>query len=61
MSSHILSTMDADTALGRAAIAVATCGDAEETGCDLCGYVVASRDPRTHVLKNMCTSLYGFS
>ena len=45
--------MDANTALGRAAIAVATCGGAEETGCDLCGYVVAARDPLTHVLENL--------
>ena len=54
MSVHPLASMDADTALGRAAIAVASCGDAEEKGCDLCGYVVASRDPRSHVLKNIC-------
>ena len=56
MSDHPLARMDASAALGRSAIAVATCGDAEETGCDLCGYVVAARDPRTQVLKNMCTS-----
>ena len=61
MSTHPLANMDANTALGRSAIAVATCGDSEETGCDLCGYVVAARDPRAQVLKNMCKLfvLYG--
>ena len=56
MSTHPVATMNANTALGRA---VATCGDAEETGCDLCGYVVAARDPRSSALKNMRTSLVG--
>ena len=53
MINNPIATMDASTALGRAAIAVATCGGAEETGCDLFGYVVAARDPRAHVLENM--------
>ena len=46
--------MGASTALGRAAMAVANCGDTEEKGCDLRGCFVAAWGPRANVLKNMC-------
>ena len=54
MSNNPLARMGASTALGRSAIAVASFGDAEETGRDLCGYVAVARGPRTQVMKNMC-------
>ena len=46
--------MGATTAIGRAAIAVANYGAAEEKGCDLCGYVGAAWGARAKILKNMC-------
>ena len=54
MTEYTINVISASTALGRAAIAVANCGDAEEIGCVLCGHVVEARDPRTHKIKSLC-------
>ena len=54
MSEYTIKVIDGSTALGRAAIAVANCGDSEEVGCALCGNVVVARDPRTGKIKSLC-------
>ena len=46
--------MDAGAALGRAAIAAANCGDAEEIGRSLWGHVVEARAPRGNMIKSLC-------
>ena len=43
MSNFEINVLDSGTALGRAAIAVANCGEAEETGFGLRGGVVEAR------------------
>ena len=58
MSNYQIKVFDSSTALGRSAIAVANCGDAEEAGCAMCGYVVAARDHRSEKIKSICTHLF---
>ena len=60
MSDYTIKVIDSSTALGRAAIAVANCGDAEEIGCALCGHIVEARDPRTNKIKSLCKLFFAW-
>ena len=52
--------MDASAALGRSAIAVASCGDAEKSVCDICGYVVGARGGQDPTSWRICVSFRFF-
>ena len=50
----MISVYDKNTAMGRSQIAVANCGDQEEVGRILRGYMVVSRDTRAGELRSIC-------
>ena len=49
---------DPNTALGRAAIAVAHCGDETEIGCNMCGHMVFNKVKETGKPRATCKNTF---